>query len=271
MPSSDLILEHYDRFNEDTRLTGAFGEFEFARTRELIERYLPAAPADIADVGGGTGAYAFWLADYGHRVHLVDLVPRHIEMAAARQASGGPVLASMTVGDAGHLAYPSGSLDVVLLAGPLYHLTQRAERARVLHEAHRVLRAGGTLLCIAINRFAGLIYGLTQGLVFDHQYLHMTIRELSTGARRDPPADMKTFREAYFHLPSELLEELGDAGFRCEPCLGILGPAWQVPNLDAVWADATKREVLLTLARQVERESLLSPQLFCAARSKSRV
>ena len=186
-------------------------------------------------------------------------------MAAARQASGAPALASITVGDARELPCASGSLDVVLLAGPLYHLTQRAERARVLREAHRVLRPGGTLLSIAINRFAGLVYGLTQDLVFDRQYLDMTIRELSTGVRRDPPADVKTFREAYFHLPSELLEELTETGFQCEPCIGILGPAWQVPNLDAAWADATKREVLLTLARQVERESLLSPQLFCAA------
>ena len=34
---------------------------------------------------------------------------------------------------------------------------------------------------MAINRYAGAIYGLTQGLVFDWDYLDMTLRELSTG------------------------------------------------------------------------------------------
>ena len=129
MPASDLIFEHYLQFNEDTRLTGPFGEFEFARTRELIARHLPISPIEIIGVGGGTGAYSFWLAGLGH-------------------------------------------------------------------------------LAVAINRYAGVIYGLTQGLVFEPPYYDMTVRELSTGVRNNPPAEMKTFREAYFHLPTELIEEM---------------------------------------------------------------
>ena len=125
MPAPDPILEHYAEFDEDARLSGAFGEFECARTRELIARHLPAAPAEIIDVGGGTGAHAFWLAGRGHRVHLVDLVPRHIEVAAARQTVDAP-LASATVGDARRLAFPDGSADLIVLAGPLYHLIEHS-------------------------------------------------------------------------------------------------------------------------------------------------
>jgi hypothetical protein len=62
----------------------------------------------------------------------------------------------------------------------------------------------GVLLSIAINRYAGVIYALTQGLVFEPDYFDMTVRELSTGVRNNPPPHMKTFREAYFHLPSKL-------------------------------------------------------------------
>jgi ubiquinone/menaquinone biosynthesis C-methylase UbiE len=266
MAASDPILEHYAEFDEDTRLSGAFGEFECARTRELIARHLPALPAEIIDVGGGTGAHAFWLAGLGHRVHLVDLVPRHIDIAAAQQATHGPALASATVGDARRLGFPDGSADLIVLAGPLYHLIERQERLRALRESHRVLRRGGVLLSVAINRYAGVIYGLTQGLVFEQDYFDMTIRELGTGVRSRPPAGMKTFREAYFHLPIGLVEELSSAGFACEPCLGVVGPAWQVPNLTEAWADAHKRDTLLSLARALERECILSPQLFCAAR-----
>ena len=266
--ASAPILDHYAQFDEDARLTGPFGELECVRTRELIARHLSASPAEIVDVGGGTGVHAFWLASKGHRVHLVDLVPRHIDIAAARHTNQAPGLASMAVGDARQLAFADESVDVILLAGPLYHLVNRAERLRALRECHRVLREDGLLLAVAINRYAGVIYGLTQGLVFEPPYLQMTARELSAGVRTNPPAEMKTFREAYFHLPGELIEELTTAGFYCEPCLGIVGPAWQVPDLGAAWADEARRDVLLALARLLERESLLSPQLFCAAHSR---
>ena len=42
------------------------------RTQELLLRYLPAPPAVVLDVGGGTGQYATWLAALGYTVHLVD-------------------------------------------------------------------------------------------------------------------------------------------------------------------------------------------------------
>lgn len=266
MSASDSILEHYARFDEDVRLSGAFGEFECTRLRELIARYLPDAPADVIDVGGGTGAHAFWLAGLGHRVHLIDLVPRHIEMATTRQASSASPLASIAVGDARQLTFPDRSADVVVLAGPLYHLIEREQRIRALRESYRVLRPGGILLAVAINRYAGLIYGLTEGRIFDGAYFEMTVRELTSGVRTSPPADLNTFAEAYFHLPAALIHEVSDAGFACDACLGVVGPAWQVPDLRAAWADASRRELLLSLARRLEPECMLSPQLFCAAR-----
>lgn len=266
--SAAAILEHYSRFDEATRLTGSFGELEFARMKELIAGHLTHAPADIADIGGGTGAYAFWLASLGHRVHLVDLVPRHIDVAAARMADQGPALATIAVGDARDLAFPDGSFDIVLLAGPLYHLVDGADRRRALLESRRVLRDGGLLLAVAINRYAGLIYGLTKDWVFDPAYLDMTTREVSTGIRTNPPAGLPTFREAFFHQPTELTAELDAAGFDCGPCLGVVGPAWQVPNLDTAWQNESRRRVLMSLAKHVERESVLSPQLFCAARRR---
>jgi hypothetical protein len=36
--------------------------------------------------------------------------------------------------------------------------------------------------------------------------------------------------------------------------------------INQAWSDARKRDTLLTLARTLEREGILSPQLFCAAR-----
>jgi len=81
--TTDEIAAFYALGLERDRLTVGPGALEFVRTQALLERYLPAPPAVIADVGGGPGRYALWLAERGYRVHLVDPIPLHIEQAKA--------------------------------------------------------------------------------------------------------------------------------------------------------------------------------------------
>ncbi|MDD2476448.1 MAG: class I SAM-dependent methyltransferase, partial [Dysgonamonadaceae bacterium] len=54
---------------------------EFLRCKEIISRYLICDEMEIADIGGATGAFSYWLAQLGHRVHLLDFTPLHIEQA----------------------------------------------------------------------------------------------------------------------------------------------------------------------------------------------
>jgi len=261
------LIAHYSAYDEAERLKHDIGPFELARTQELIRRYLPPAPAVVLDVGGATGVYSFWLAGLGYGLHLLDIVPRHIAQAreTARQP-GCPQLVSMQVGDARQLPYDEHVADAVLLHGPLYHLTEREERLRVLSEARRVLRPGGLLLAFAITRYAGLIYGLRRGFVFDPAYHRMIRDEVQTGRRENPPDWLFTFPNAYFHHPDELQAELEDAGLTHEVTLGILGPAWMVPDLDASWQDEAQREALLDIARLTEREPVLGPRLMAVGR-----
>jgi 2-polyprenyl-3-methyl-5-hydroxy-6-metoxy-1,4-benzoquinol methylase len=106
-PIAEEIVEHYASYDESKRLTDGFGLLERERTKELINRYLPSSQAVIIDVGGAAGVYSFWLASLGHKVHLVDIVPRHIEQAKQMSAKpGSPRLASMRVGDARDLGFP---------------------------------------------------------------------------------------------------------------------------------------------------------------------
>src|SRR5688500_14621936 len=74
-------LSYYETGIETRRLQSGPGPLELARTREILERYLPPAPAVVLDVGGGPGIYAYWLARRGYEVHLVDAVPLHVEQA----------------------------------------------------------------------------------------------------------------------------------------------------------------------------------------------
>src|SRR5258705_9727667 len=78
---ADEIAAYYALGLERERLAGGQGALELARTQALLERYLPPPPGVVADVGGGPGRYAVWLAQRGYRVHLVDPVPLHVEQA----------------------------------------------------------------------------------------------------------------------------------------------------------------------------------------------
>ena len=74
--SDSRLLKFYEKSAaERARLVRREGQFEFVRTKELLDRFLPKPPARIIDVGGGTGAYSSWLASLGHSVQLVDVVP----------------------------------------------------------------------------------------------------------------------------------------------------------------------------------------------------
>src|SRR6202000_3468363 len=96
-------------------------------------------------------------------VHLSDPVPKHVEEAneASRSQASFPI-ASCAVGDARKIEQDDASADGVLLLGPLYHLTERADRLKSLREAHRVLRSGGHVFAAAISRYASLMDGLSR-------------------------------------------------------------------------------------------------------------
>jgi len=145
------VVEFYsDRGDENDRLSAsALGQLEFARTRELIQRFLPAPPAKVLDVGGGSGAYSTWLASLGYDVHLVEPVPLHVEQASVRASAGPRFLVS--IGDAGALPVADGTQDVILMLGPLYHLPDPGDRARAWGESRRVLKPMGVVIAVAIT------------------------------------------------------------------------------------------------------------------------
>src|SRR4051794_9676082 len=145
------VAAFYARGLERDRLSAGQGALELLRTQQLLERYLPAAPAVLADVGGGPGRYALWLAGQRYQGHLLDPITLHVEQArSASQNSSTSVLASTQVGDARELPFPDASMDAVLLLGPLYHLSEPADRLQALAEARRVCRSGGVIIAAGI-------------------------------------------------------------------------------------------------------------------------
>jgi SAM-dependent methyltransferase len=266
-------MQEYDAIGrEEHRLDRGTGALEELRTRELLTRWLPPAPATVLDVGGAAGRYALPLAALGHRVHLVDPAPLHLDQARAASSRARAPLASVTRGDAGRLRFDDCAADVVLLLGPLYHLQERADRIAALREAVRVLRPGGVVVAAAISRWASAVDEATLGFLGDPAFAEIVDRDLSSGRHENPTGRPGWFTTAYFHRPEELRAELEDVALEVDGPVAVEGIGRLVPDLDLVLADRTTRDRALALVRATEREPALlgvSSHLLAAGRTRA--
>lgn len=249
------IIDHYRSTDEDARLRDGLGQLELLRTQSIVRRFLPPSPQRIADVGGGTGVHASWLAEDGHEVQIFDVVPEHIEKAQLLALETPAISAEL--GDARQLPCPDDSFDAALLCGPLYHLTSREDRVTALVESGRVVRAAGLIFIAAISRFAPLFDALEQASLFDEDIAEMVEKDLATGQHRNPSRDRRLFTTAYFHRPDELRQECLDAGLDVLAVVGVEGIAWWLPHLAESWEVPAHREAILRSAALVETEESL--------------
>ena len=154
--------------------------------------------------------------------------------------------------------------------GPLYHLTERADRVLAVREAGRVVRPDGVVFAAAISRFASLFDGLAREFLFDPEFPPIVERDLREGQHRNPRRRPHWFTTAFFHHPEELRAEVADAGLEVVELVGVEGLAGSLPQLDRRWQSARDRELILWAARVIEAEpSLLglSAHLLAVARS----
>ena len=247
------ILQYYESGQEADRLESPFSRWEKLRTLDLLDRFLPRAPALILDVGGAAGAYAFPLATKDYVVDLIDPVPLHVEQAKQRAAMDQRVPRSFQVGDARAIPCEDGAADAVLFFGPLYHLTDSNERLKAICEARRVLRVGGVLLAVAISRFASALDGIGRGLIRDPSFVQILDQDLRTGQHRNETGNLDYFTTAFFHHPDELRMELIEGGFPAPRLCAIEGPLWTVPES----ATAEQQEGLMATMRRLENEVTL--------------
>jgi SAM-dependent methyltransferase len=248
------IADFYRQAAEEARLEQGASLLEALRTRELIQRFAPPAPATVIDIGGAAGAYALWLAEAGYTVHLIDAVPRLVEEALRRSRARARPLASCTVGDARATTVAAASADVVLMLGPLYHLTAAEDRLRALREAARILKPGGRLFAAAISRWASALDGLVRDLFQDPAFVAIVERDVRDGQHRNPTPRLDYFTTAYLHRPDEFHAEAIEAGLVVDGVFGIEGPGWLLSDLDGRLGDERQRDDVLRVARIFEAE-----------------
>lgn len=222
---ASLIDFYVTEYAESERLLRTNNRLEFLRTQKLLRARLGERPSRILDIGGGTGVHAAWLAADGHRVELVDFVPKHVEQARELSSKiATPFVAS--VGDARALEAKNDTFDVSLLLGPLYHLPDPADQARALAEAVRVTRPGGLVAAAVISRYAWPPYELRDAITPDPERTTAIAEILKTG--RTPTGPTTTSQEQLMvsHTPEELRTAFEGAGLIDVRVLGLEGPGW---------------------------------------------
>lgn len=136
-----------------TRDPANFNEADVRQNFELYRAYFEPRPhllaGNVVDVGGGWGLFRkFWREGGCYTVHDPGVERFTVAPPATLQRHFGDGLAKAAwfvegVGET--LPYRDCCYDVVMIASALDHV---ADPARVLAEAHRVLRPGGRLLVI---------------------------------------------------------------------------------------------------------------------------
>lgn len=248
---SAAMHEYYELGKEADRLarSGA-GRLEFDRTREIVLRHLPPAPATIADIGGGPGCYSLWLAELGYRVEHRDLMPLHVEQLRAAVRPGWAIASAL--GDARRLDLAESSVDAVLLLGPLYHLTRRADRVLALSEANRIVRPGGPVIGAAISRWATRLDGMLRVRIYEQVPAAAGLIGPLERTGVMPPLVPGGFT-GYAHRPGQLRAEFTSAGLAVADLLCVEGAAFLLNDLDERMRDEQAWQVILETARAHER------------------
>ncbi|MFI6604245.1 class I SAM-dependent methyltransferase [Nonomuraea sp. NPDC050536] len=108
-----------------------------------LDEWLPDAPADVLDLGCGTGSLTLLLCELGHRPTGVDLSPRMIDQARRKLSTAGFTV-PLTVGDAADPPV-SDAFDVILVRHLVWTLP---DPDAALGRWLRLLRPGGRLVLV---------------------------------------------------------------------------------------------------------------------------
>ncbi|MEU6402660.1 class I SAM-dependent methyltransferase [Streptomyces sp. NPDC046985] len=107
-----------------------------------LRAWLPEGPAEILDLGCGTGSLALLAAEQGHRVTGVDLSRNMVDRARAKLAGRAAVF---LVGDAASPPVGERRFDAVLVRHVLWALP---DPARALRRWRELLRPSGRLVLV---------------------------------------------------------------------------------------------------------------------------
>lgn len=150
------LIEYYNKFNEDKRLTRRHGKVEFIVTLKYIHDYLNKMNnPKIIDIGAGTGKYSIELSNQGYDVTAIELVKHNLSYIKKydkiKSYQGNAIDLSR---------FKDETFDLTLLFGPMYHLIDKKDKIKALNEAKRITKKDGIIMVAYImNDYCILTHG----------------------------------------------------------------------------------------------------------------
>ena len=165
--NEENLIEYYNKFNEDKRLTTRHGLVEFYTGIKYIEKYLKKFKnPKIIDIGAGTGRQSLYFYDKGYDVTSVELVKHNLRVIEKKNKD-----IKVYQGNALDLKrFKDNSFDIVIMFGPMYHLISTNDKIKALTEAKRIVSPSGLIfLSYCLNDFAIIKHGFIDGNILTEE------------------------------------------------------------------------------------------------------
>ena len=143
--------ELYNLFDEENRLLSKAGQVEKLTTLAEISKLINK-DSKILDIGAGTGVYSIALADEVAEVVAFEPASNNYKQLVSKVRDKN--LQNITAENKSSLemeGLKDKYFDVVLLFGPMYHLSAEKDRIETFKQAKRVLKDDGYILISYIN------------------------------------------------------------------------------------------------------------------------
>lgn len=143
--------ELYNFFDEEKRLLSKAGQVEKITTLREISKLINK-DSKILDIGAGTGVYSIPLAEKISEVVAFEPASNNYTQIVAKVKDNN--LQNIIVENKSSLEMDDLDdkyFDVVLLFGPMYHLSNEKDRIETFKQAKRVLKDDGHILISYIN------------------------------------------------------------------------------------------------------------------------